>query len=172
MTSNNNLTTISSMGVQALCDFALYIKGSNIGNLVLMSLYGSLIQLQALHATLVSNYTVTTSDSITLCSIAMDSTKLKCTKIGYGKYHGLIYAQDTIQDSVILLENDDLIDRTAEFLSKRTIPFKKDWIPKILELGIDEGYITKLESIGNISGYFFSASDKEICDLIVERIFY
>lgn len=153
-------------GVEALCDICLYEKAyGDTYTLVLMSLYGSESQCRAIFAAL------TQWKYIEINGVSVRSggnMRYKSTRVGYGKYHAVVWCDNPISKTVLCFGGDD-IAAWDSFLQKRLIPYVKEWIPKIVDCLLDTEAATVLEGFG-ADGYIVNTSDEAICNLIVERI--
>jgi len=161
------IVTAKYNGVEALCDMCLYEKlHAATCRLVVMSLYGSESQCRAIFAALTQWQHVEIADARVRSGGNM---RYKSAKVGYGKYHAVIWCDSPVEKAVICFDGEDENDAWGKFFDNRKVPLIKEWLPKLASALVEAEYVTVLDGIG-ASGYLVDTSDDKICDLIVEKI--
>lgn len=169
------LFTVTFKGISAMSDMALWKPETYSDNtFTLMNLYGSESQLRGIFSAIVSSDTVEVKDGKKSVKVSrsfyQSSMKYKSWKMGYGKYQALVRDDNVLSECIIA--SGDVISAWDTFLKKRRIPYLKEWIPKIIRLLERDELVTRLEGLGYLSNcWHWTASDDEVCDLIVNEIF-
>lgn len=181
MTYNSGeIREIRSGGVSCKSDAGLYEDGSS-AYVKFLSLYGSPQQVRAIFALLIEHRGIEVSDLgevITdgegeVFSISKswgDSLRLKTFPLGYGKRHGLIFTEGFGKEVILWTSPEEKARVLFSALSKRRIPFDREWLPEIEKLLLDEERLINLHGWGGFGGYVCQWNDDEICNLIAERI--
>jgi hypothetical protein len=176
MTYNSKIREIKSGGVSCKSDAGLYEGGDSSSAYVkFLSLYGSPQQIRAIFALLVEygGIEVITDEEGDVFSISKqwkDSLRLKTFSLGYGKRHGLVFTEGLGKEIIIWTSPEEKARVLFSALSKRRIPFDREWLPEIEKLLLDEERLINLHGWGGFDGYVCNWNDDEICDLIAERI--
>lgn len=166
----DTLYKLSFRGITAMGDMALWQKPlyNDHATVVLLSLYGSENQLRGIFSALASNYEINLSSEI-LTRGWDGNIRFKDWRTGYGKYHALIWNEKLISECIIAFKPGKE-EVWESFLQRKRIPILKEWIPQIAGILEKEGLVETLEGI-NLRGWHFKASDDEVCDWIVKKIY-
>lgn len=168
MTSDNSVKTITHKGVTCKSDMGLYLDGDYNKTVFILSVYGASQQVKAIFSAfslgnnILLDKTVLTRDWST-------SIRFKGRSLGYGRYHGMLWTDD-IKDHVIWTVPEERIKALQSALSRRPIPFDKQWLPEIEVLLLRNNFLTELKGWGGISGYRALWDDDAVCDAICEEI--
>lgn len=165
----NEIFTIKYSGIQIKGDI-LICEGEKYGKIILLSCYGSESHIKGIFANLGQNNSIkiiTSSGSFEI-SRYWSHIRLKLSKIGYGKYHGVIYNQD-IKEYLIIFPGETIQQAYNRFLTHRRIPILNEWIPEFHKLAIQQKLFVPLKTIG-IKAYECYVNDDSICDFIVSNI--
>ena len=175
MTSNSGeIREIRSGGVSCKSDAGLYNNAYGSNHVKFLSLYGSPQQVRAIFALLVGNRGVDVIDGgvevLALDRSWGDGLRLKTFPLGYGKRHGLIFTDDIGKEVILWTSPEEKARVLFSALSKRRIPFDREWLPEIEKLLLDEERLINLHGWSGFGGYVCQWNDDEICNLIAERI--
>lgn len=158
-------------GIKAIGDMALWRSPHNdCGTIVLLSLYGSESQLRGIFSALATNNEITLSDSTELMKGWDGHLRFRSSRIGYGKYHALVWNEDLLSDCIAVIDPAKEIDAWEAFLQKKKVPFLREWTARLVAALMREGLVEELSGV-NLKGWLWTASDNEVCDLIVEEIY-
>lgn len=182
MTSSNvlqpsvrqGLFNLSFRGIKVMGDMALWKKPIYSLNamVVLLSLYGSESQLRAIFSALVTNNELvieTGEGGMDLIKGWEGHLRFKSWKMGYGKYHALIWNEELVTKSVTVIETSE-VEAWEAFIKKRKVPILREWIPDLISILEREELLTELDGV-NLKGWLWNASDDTVCDKIVEEIY-
>ena len=171
--TKQGLFQISFRGIKVIGDMALWKKPVYNLNamVVLLSLYGSESQLRAIFSALVTNNDVyvETDDRMALMKGWEGHLRFKSWKMGYGKYHALIWNEELVSKCVTVIGTNET-EAWADFIKKRKVPILPEWIPSLISILEREELVTELEGM-NLKGWLWNASDEIVCDKIVEEIY-
>ncbi|MDI1472107.1 hypothetical protein QI155_06100 [Thermodesulfovibrio sp. 1176] len=164
---SNEIFTVRYGGIQLKGDILITDRH---GKLILLSCYGSESHIKGIFANLGQGYDVEiiTSKEKLEASRYWSQIRLKLIKIGYGKYHGVIYNQK-INEYLIIFPGETLEEAYSRFFEKRRVPILNKWISEFHRLAITEKLLAPLNCIG-IQAYDIYVSDDSICDFIVKNI--
>jgi len=178
--SDKKYAFLKKDGIAVKTDIGLYSEGYVSPILLLASVYGAAQQIRALFSMLSMNYSLSyepfDGDTVTLYRETKGLLRLKSTSIGYGKQHGLIWADYSyFKDTKIIywFSPEEKDAALYSVLSKRRIPITKHWLPWVERLLVDNEYFIPLRGWGGIQGYlceFSYSSDDYICDLLCEKL--
>lgn len=161
-----DIKKIKHKGVEVLSDLCLY---DNNNEIVLLSLYGATQQVKAIFAAIASGYEINVEDSISLQRV-YSPVRFRGTSIGYGKQHGLIYAEDLAAEKYVIWRNpNERVERLIETLSGRRIPILKEWMPWLEGLLKENEVLLPLHGWGG-EGYECMWDDNYICTLITQYL--
>jgi len=149
----------------------LFTEGYSSNPVKLLSIYGAPQQVKAVASALLGFKTLETTEkdgTATRLSRSYLNYRFRSFSLGYGKCHGLIWEES---DSwVFWTETEDRLRVFEQALSKRKIPYEKNWLPQLEEILFDKDLLQKLSGWGG-GGYDLSSlDDDKACDLIVKRI--
>lgn len=136
-------------------------------NLILISCYGSESLINALFATVGMGNTIEIGNYEAYKNY-WSHIRLKKVKIGYGKYHGIIYS-DRISNYLIIFPGESLIDAYRRYLDSKPIPVLDEWIPELHEIFLKKKVFVPLTGI-NVKAYTTYLNEDSICDTIVENL--
>jgi len=172
--TSNEIRLIRSGGVSCKSDAGLYLGDAYRSTLKFLSIYGSPQQVRAIFALLVANQTIEVVDGkgeiVTLDRGWVDGMRLKTLPLGYGKRHGLIFTEGLGKGTILWTSPEEKERKLFSALSKRRIPFDREWLPEIEKILIEEEQLFPLSGWGGFSGYDCSLNEDRVCDLIVEKI--
>ncbi len=173
--NDKEIGSVFYTGITSICDRALWKMSpySDESILVLLSLYGSESQLRGIFSAIAQRYEITLKKGekeIQLMRQWDGSLSYKSSKIGFGKYHAVIWDSTLLSECVVMTKNQEEIEAWTGFLEKRRIPFLKEWISPLVEILLREELIEPLDSMG-LKGWHFQTSDEEVCNLIVSEIY-
>jgi hypothetical protein len=165
---------VSFKGIKAIGDMALW-KKSDKGNVisVLLSLYGSEGQLRGIFSALATRGEITLiegDNSLELVKGWDGHLRFKSWRIGYGKYHALVWNEDLISDCIMVCDPAKEVEAWEAFLQKKKVPFIREWTTRLVAKLVRDGLVEGLHGI-NLKGWLWTASDDKVCDLIVEEIY-
>ena len=126
MTSRENpIVTVEHSGIVCKSDFCLYDEKSGTNNIQLLSIYGAMQQVKGLFACLAAGKALLVGEI--MLNRSERAICFKGTKIGYAKYHGLVWTEDVGKNMVIWTSEDQRIVRLRQSLlnaphSFRTAP--------------------------------------------------
>lgn len=163
---SNKIFTVKYGGIQAKGDILI----ADYGKLILLSCYGSESQIKGIFANLgqENKVEIITEKENFEVRRYWSHIRLKLIKIGYGKYHGIIY-NEKISEYLIIFPDESIEQAYSRFFNKRRVPILNEWIPKFHRLALAEKLIVPLNCIG-IQAYTFYVSEDSICDFIVKHI--
>jgi hypothetical protein len=152
-------------------DLCLFTEGYSSNPVKMLSIYGAPQQVKAVASALLGFKDLENSEqdgTKTRLSRSYLNYRFRSFSLGYGKCHGLIWEES---DSwVFWTKTEDRFRVFEQALSKRKIPYQKDWIPQLEEILTDKKLLQNLSGWGG-GGYDLSSlDDDEACDLIVSRI--
>lgn len=180
MTSSSVLTAVrqglfglSFRGIKVMGDMALWKKPVYNLNamIVLLSLYASESQLRAIFSALVTNNDVVidADESMALMKGWEGHLRFKSWKMGYGKYHALIWNEELVSKCVTVTGTSE-VEAWETFIKKRKVPILQEWIPSLISILEREELVTELDGM-NLKGWLWTASDETVCDRIVDEIY-
>jgi hypothetical protein len=163
-----SVKTVAYKGVTCKSDMCLYLQGEYTNTVFILSLYGAPQQVKAIFSALSLGKEIVQKNNI-LTRDYKSSIRFKGRSLGRGKYHGMIFTDD-IKDHVVWTEPDKRIKALQTALSRRKIPFDREWLTDIEALLLRDEYLTKMQGWGGISGYEALWDDDAICNLICGEI--
>ena len=166
---------VAFRGIKAVGDMALWKKphDDSSATVVLLSLYGSESQLRGIFSALATNneVTLTEGDGYTDLVKGWDGhLRFKGWRIGYGKYHALVWNEDLISDCMMVFDPVKEIEAWEVFLQKKKISFLREWTFSLVSFLLRDELVEELEGI-NLKGWFWKTADDTVCDRIVDEIF-
>ena len=166
---NKELYEVTFQGIKATGDMALFNKQQPI----ILSLYGSESQLRGIFSSLATNNEITLQTDTAFYNLTRGwegHLRFKSFRIGYGKYHALIWNEQLISETIMVMEKGEEQKAWENFLKSRKVPIKREWIPEIIAILKREDLIETLVGV-NLKGWHWTAQDNAVCDLIVEEIY-
>jgi hypothetical protein len=171
MTSGEGMFEVAFRGIKAIGDMALWRQPHNdCATNVLLSLYGSESQLRGIFSALATNNEITVGNSLDLLKGRDGHLRFKSWRIGYGKYHALVWNEDLVTDCIAVVDPAGEIDAWEAFLQKKKVPFIREWTARLVAIMVRDGLVEELGGI-NLKGWLWTASDDTACDRIVEEIY-
>jgi len=172
--TSNEIRLVQCGGVSCKSDAGLYLENSYRSTLKFISIYGSPQQVRAIFALLVANETIEVIDgegkTILVDRGWYDGMRLKTFPLGYGKRHGLIFIEGLGKGAILWTSPEEKERALFSALSKRRIPFDREWLPRIEEVLVEDDQLIPLHGWGGLNGYDCSLNDDKVCDLITEKI--
>lgn len=168
-----DIVEIKHGGVTCKSDFGLYNEHYSQNYVYLLSLYGSPQQVKAIFSLLSTLWYLEVKikdQNIHIQREYKASLKFKGYSIGYGKQHGIIWAEDINERIIFWTSPEEKTKAFRNALSRRKVPFDPNWVPAIEILMLKNGYLEKLNGWGGVGGYFCKWDDDAICDLIAESL--
>ncbi len=164
--NNNKIFDIKFAGLTLKGDMA--IVNDIDKSIILVSCYGSESAINGLFATLGMGNEVKV-DGIETYKSYWSSIRLKKTKIGYGKYHGVIHIA-SIYKYLIVFPGESLIDAYKRYLHNKPIPVLDEWIPELHKFFLDKKTFVPIKTTINVQAYQTYLNDNSICDEVVKYI--
>lgn len=163
----NKIFTVRYGGIKARGDILIY---SNLGKLILLSCYGSESHVKGIFANLGQNneIEIITENKTFEVGRHWEAIRIKLFRIGYGKYHGVIY-NPRLEDMLIIFPGETLQDAYNRFFNKRKVPILNEWIPDLHQLLIEKKFLIPYKTIG-VQAYELYWGDEKICDFIVNNL--
>lgn len=163
---SNEIFIVKCGGIQTKGDILI----ADYNKLILLSCYGSESQIKGIFANLgqYNNVEIITEKEKFEVKRYWSHIRLKLIKIGYGKYHGIIY-NEQISEYLIIFPDESLEQSYSRFFNKRRVPILNEWIPEFHRLALAEKLLVPLNCIG-IQAYDLYVSEDSICDFIVKHI--
>jgi hypothetical protein len=175
--TSDEIRLIRSGGVICKSDAGLYAGNSHRSAVKFLSLYGSSQQVRAIFALLVEGRDVQVvsvdngeEDAFSISKEWQEGLRLKTYPIGYGKRHGLIFTEGLGREVILWVSHEEKERVLLSALSKRRIPFDREWLSELEKVLLDEGHLIEIQGWGGFGGYLCNWEDDGICDLIVKRI--
>ena len=171
--TRQGLFQVSFRGIKATGDTALWRQpNSDYAPIVLLSLYGSESVIRGIFSAFATNNEVVVgnNDRQVLGKGWEGHLRFKGWKMGYGKYHALIWNEDFVSECITAVGQASEVEAWETFFRKKKVPILKPWIPRLIPILIRDGLVEELEGI-NIKGWLWTASDDTVCDRIVEEIY-
>ena len=165
--TSDEIRTVKYKGVTCRADMCVYRDEGAGSYLYLLSVYGALQQVKAIASAVVTG-SVVSAGGISLTR-GPNAMRFKITSHGNGKSHGMVWI-DEIREHVIWSGSDEMKALDAA-LSRRRIPYDREWLSDIQRLLIDNSCLTRLEGWGGLQGYHAFWDDDTICDLIAGSCF-
>lgn len=173
---SGKIAELQFSGVKVLCSLAVWESCKHWNTFGLVSLFGGLSHLRAVHAALVGGKDVellTGNRKIDLQVSWYVPIRMKHWKFGYQKYHAIIWDENFVQN-LILAENQEAVEPAWDrFLKKRVIPYTKQWIPLLVPF-LEEHKVVKRASCfpENVLAWKWQpVKDETVCDLVVQEFF-
>jgi hypothetical protein len=170
---SSELLRVSCKGITAVADTVLWQKTAYDSIFTFLNYYGSESQIRGIFASITSGDPLNVENGdgrMTLRKNYPSSMKLKSWRFGYGKYQAVLRDDNILSECIIDLNNAPT-EAWDMFLKKRRIPYLKEWIPSIMRLLEKEGLAAPLSGHGRLKAWRWQATDDEVCDLIVKKIF-
>jgi len=170
---SSELLRISCKGITAAADTVIWQATTYDSIFTFLNYYGSESQIRGIFASITSGDPLiveSSNDKKNLRKNYPSSMKLKSWRFGYGKYQAVLRDDNILTECIIDL-NSSPVEAWDMFLKKRRIPYLKEWIPSIMRLLEKEGLVTLLSGYGKLKAWRWVATDDEVCDLIVKKIF-
>ncbi|WP_353684340.1 hypothetical protein V4D30_00730 [Thermodesulfovibrio sp. 3907-1M] len=164
LNNNNKIFNIEFSGLTLKGDMAI-IDGESI---ILLSCYGSESAINSLFATLGMGNKIKI-DGIEAHKTYWNHIRLKKTRIGYGKYHGVIHIEN-IHWYLIVFPDETLIDGYKRYLYNRPIPILDEWIPELHQYFLSRKIFTPIKTTINVQAYETNFDSNSICDEIVNYL--
>jgi len=172
--TRQGLFQVAFRGIKATSDMALWRQpNSDYAPIVLLSLYGSESVLRGIFSALATNNSVVVGDDDSRQELGKGwegHLRFKGWKMGYGKYHALVWNEDFVSDSIMVVEQSSELDAWEAFLKKKKVPFLREWIPRLVSILERDGLVEELGGMG-IKGWLWTTSDDTVCERIVEEIY-
>lgn len=172
--TRQGMFNVSFKGIKAIGDMALWRKSDKGDAIsVLLSLYGSEGQLRGIFSALATNNEITLAERDSRLDLIRGWTghlRFKSWRIGYGKYHALVWNEDLVSDCIAVVDPAKEVDAWEAFLQKKKVPFIREWTARLVAKLVRDGLVEELEGL-NLKGWLWTASDDKVCDLIVEEIY-
>jgi hypothetical protein len=168
------LFQVAFRGIKATGDMALWRQpNSDYATVVLLSMYGSESQLRGIFSTLATNNEVVVGDDDDRQVLGKGwegHLRFKAWKMGYGKYHALVWNEDLASECITVVGQTSEVEAWESFLRKKKVPFLTEWIPRIVSILVRDGLVEVLHGM-NLKGWLWTTSDDTVCDRIVEEIY-
>jgi len=165
------METIKVGGVSCKSDMGLYDKKDYV---YFLSIYGSPQQVKAIFSLLVMGRELLLirddNGAISLKRRWGGNFRFRAFSLGYGKRHGLIWSEGIGKDIIMWTSPEERLKALYSAISKRRIPFDRQWLPKIEVLLLRNNYLEELKGWGGTGGYNCNWDDDAICDLIAEEV--
>ncbi len=172
--TSNEIRLVRCGGVSCKSDSGLYLENSYRPTLKFISIYGSPQQVRAIFALLVGNESIEVvnreGESMEVFKSWYDGMRLKTFPLGYAKRHGLIFTEALNRDVILWTSPEEKERALFSALSKRRIPFDREWLPILEKVLIEDDQLVPLSGWGGFGGYSCSLNDDRVCDLITEKI--
>lgn len=164
---SNEIFNVKCGGIQIKGDMLIADRNDR---LILLSCYGSESAVKGIFANLGQGNEIEIISEKEKIKVRRywSQIKLKLAKIGYGKYHGIIYNQE-INEYLIIFPDETLEQAYSRFLAKRKVPMLNEWISKFHELAIEKKLLVPLNCIG-VQAHDIYVGEDSICDFIVKNI--
>lgn len=158
-------------GIKAIGDMTLWRKSQQgSATVVLLSLYGSESQLRGIFSALATNNEIALNNSIEIQKGWDGHLRFKGWRIGYGKYHALVWNEDLVSDCIMVFDPAKEIEAWETFLQKKKIPFIREWTFSLVSILLRDNLVEELEGI-NLKGWLWTTQDDTVCDRIVEEVY-
>ena len=168
------LFQVAFRGIKATGDMALWRHpNSDYAPIVLLSIYGSESQVRGIFSAFATNLEVVVGNDDNRQDLGKGwegHLKFKGWKMGYGKYHALIWNEDFVSECITVVGQSSEGDAWEAFLKKKKVPFLREWIPRLVSILEREGLVEILDGM-NLKGWLWTASDDTVCDRVVEEIY-
>lgn len=170
--TKTGLYTAAFKGVTCTGDMALWKKPpyNDSATMILLSLDGSENQVRGLFSALATNNQIEMTNGeehFHLTRGWQGHLRFNKWRIGYGKYHALIWNEELASQCIIIHDKPE--EAWERFLKKKRVPFLKEWIPHLIRLLENQGLAEILDGV-NMKGWHWTASDDQVCDLLVQKI--
>ena len=170
MTSSDPvILTVEYEGVVCKSDAGVYGQGYE-NELHFLSIYGAPQQTKAIFSALAASKELQIGDDE--FRRPRDALRFRGYSLGYGKHHGIIWTDRLDVSLIIWTSEEEKESRLRNILSRQRIPYDPHDFARIEKLLVEHGYLTALESWGNIAGYACDFNDDAICDLILAEIYH
>ena len=163
--TSDEIKTVRHKGVTCRTDMGLCLdRGHKENHLYLVSVYGATQQVKAVASAIASSNAVF-MEGVFLYKSQGSCVRFKINSIGDGKSHGIVWI-DELKSHVIWTEPSEEMKALDAALSRRRIPYDREWLLDIRDLLIENSYLTRLEGWGGLQGYHALWDDDAICDLV------
>ncbi|MFN3480533.1 MAG: hypothetical protein ACK415_09115, partial [Thermodesulfovibrionales bacterium] len=134
-----------------------------------LSFYGTTQEVKAVASRIASFREIEADDGTKLLR-TYANLRFASKSIGYGKNHCLLWVEGVKDKIIIYSREEDKYRALEQALSKRKIPFLKEWVTEIDKLLLKSGHLTILRGWG-IFGYECNWEDDEITDILYKEIY-
>jgi hypothetical protein len=167
------MRTIKAGGVSCKSDMGLY-GAYNSNYIYFLSIYGSPQQVKAIFSLLaLGREILLIKDEEVISPLRREfwsNFRFKSFSLGYGKRHGLAWSEGIGKDIIMWTSPEERLNALYSAISKRRIPFDRQWLPNIEALMLENNYLEELKGWGGAGGYNCKWDDDAICDLIAEEM--
>lgn len=162
-----DIKTIKVGGVMVKSDYGLYTKDNEM---VLLSVYGALQQVQAVFAAVAGFKSVTVVPDGINVQRSNSSLRARGRPIGYGKRHLLMWDADAAGRSIIWMNGAEDKEKAIEgFLSSRKVPYEKDFFHHFEKRLLEDELMERMTGWGDVSGYaVLEEDDGRLCDVMLD----